>query len=59
MITLRQRATAYTEVVADSLKVDKDKFEAAIRALLNTKPTRLSDIPPKRQPKAKATKKRG
>jgi len=48
MITLRHWA-AYTEVVAESLKVDKDKFEAAIRALLNTPPTPMSDIPRKRE----------
>jgi hypothetical protein len=40
-------------LVAESRKVDKDKFEAAIRALLNTPPTPMSDIPRKRQKKAK------
>jgi len=44
--------------MAESLKVDADKFKAAIRALLNTPPTPMSDIPRKREPKAKA-KKRG
>lgn len=38
---------------SESLKVPKDKFEAAIRALLNTPPTPMSDIPRKREPKAK------
>jgi spore germination protein GerM len=46
-------------VVAESLKVPKDKFEAAIRALLNTPPTPMSDIPRKRESKAKQAKKRG
>ena len=41
------------KAMADSLKVDKDSVEAAIRALLNTKPTPLRDIPKKRQPKTK------
>jgi hypothetical protein len=47
--------------MAESLKVPKDKFEAAIRALLNTPPMPAGDIPRKRAPKAKAkrTKKRG
>ena len=46
--------------MAESLKVDADKFKAAIRSLLNTPPTPLSDIPRKRAPKAKrAGKKRG
>jgi hypothetical protein len=35
-------------------KVPKEQFEAAIRALLKTPPTPLSDIPRKREPKAKA-----
>lgn len=48
----------YNEVVAESLKVPKDQFEAAIRALLNTAPSPLADIPRKREPKAKRTKKR-
>jgi len=45
----------------DSLKVDEDKFKAAIRALLNTPPTPMSDLPKKREPKTKkrAGKKRG
>jgi hypothetical protein len=42
--------------VAESVKVDADKFKAAIRALLNTPPTPMSDIAKKR-PKAKPTKK--
>jgi hypothetical protein len=41
-----------------SLKVPKDKFEAAIRALLNTPPMPAGEIPPKRKPKAKQAKKR-
>jgi hypothetical protein len=39
--------------VAESFKVDRDKFEAAIRALLNTPPTPLSGIPRKREKKKK------
>lgn len=46
--------SAYNEVVAESLKVPKDQFEAAIRALLNTPPTPMADIPRKREPKATA-----
>jgi hypothetical protein len=45
--------------MATSLKVEKGEFEAAIRALLNTAPFPLADIPRKREPKAKRTKKRG
>jgi hypothetical protein len=45
----------------DTLKVPKEQFEAAIRALLNTPPSPASDIPKKREAKAKkrAGKKRG
>jgi hypothetical protein len=39
--------------VAESLEVPKDRFEAAIRPLMNTPPTPLSDIPRKREPKTK------
>jgi hypothetical protein len=39
--------------VSDSLKVPKEQFEAAIRNLLNTPPSPMSDIPRKRAPKAK------
>jgi hypothetical protein len=46
--------------VAESLKVPKEPFEAVIRALLNTPPMPASDIPKKREKKAKRTaKKRG
>jgi hypothetical protein len=44
--------------VAESLKVPKDQFEAAIRALLNTPPSPMADIP-KKGSKAKPSKKRG
>jgi hypothetical protein len=37
--------------VADSLKVRKDEFEAAIRALLNTPPSPMAEIPRQREPK--------
>jgi hypothetical protein len=39
--------------VADSLKVPEDEFKTVIRALLNTPPMPLADIPRKREPKAK------
>jgi hypothetical protein len=42
--------------VTKSLKVEKEPFEAVIRALLNTPPMPASDIPRKRKPKAKAKK---
>jgi len=49
----------YNGFVPESLKVPKDKFEAAIRALLNTPPMPAGDIPRKREPKEKQAKKRG
>jgi hypothetical protein len=49
--------------VANIPKVPEDQFKAVVRALLNTPPMPLADIPRKREPKAKAkklaTKKRG
>ena len=47
--------------MAESLKVPKEEFEAVIKALLNTPPMPMTDIPRKREPKAKkrTTKKRG
>jgi len=47
--------------MAESLKVDKDQFEAAIRALLNTPPTPAAGIPRKREqkPVKRRAKKRG
>jgi hypothetical protein len=44
--------------LAQPLKVPKDQFEAAIRALLNTPPTLMADIPRKRAPKGKLTGKK-
>jgi hypothetical protein len=38
--------------VAKSLTVDADAFKAAIRALLNTPPEKMADIPRKREPRA-------
>jgi hypothetical protein len=38
--------------VAESVKVDADAFTAAIRALLNTPPEKMADIPRKREPRA-------
>jgi hypothetical protein len=35
--------------VPPSLKVDADAFKAAIRALLNTPPEKMADIPRKRE----------
>jgi hypothetical protein len=44
---------AYNGLVAESVKVPKEEFEAVIRALLNTPPTPMADIPRKRDdPKA-------
>ena len=40
--------------VAEIPKVPKDKFERVIKALLNTPPMPMADIPHKREPKAKA-----
>jgi hypothetical protein len=40
--------------VADIPKVPKDRFEAVIKALLKAPPMPLSDIPRKRERKAKA-----
>jgi hypothetical protein len=37
--------------VAEIPKVPKDQFEAVIKALLNTPPMPMSDIPRKREPK--------
>ena len=46
--------------MSNIFKVPKDKFEAAIKALLNTPPTPMADIPSKREPKVKpGRKKRG
>jgi hypothetical protein len=42
----------------DTLKVPKAEFEAVIKALLNTPPIPLADIPRKRAPKAKRTAKK-
>jgi len=39
--------------VAAILKVPRAEFEAVIRALLNTPPMPMSDIPRKREPKPK------
>jgi hypothetical protein len=47
---------SYNSLVAESLKVDADKFKAAIRALLNTPPKPMAEIAPKRAPKAGAKK---
>jgi hypothetical protein len=38
--------------MAESIKVPKEQFEAVIRALLNTPPTPMADIPRERGPKA-------
>jgi len=43
----------YNGAVAESLKVDKEQFEAVMRALLSTPPTPASEIAKK--PKAKNT----
>jgi len=51
------RAWAYNGVVAESLKVPKEPFEAVIRALLDAPPMPASGIPRKRGPKAKAATK--
>jgi hypothetical protein len=40
----------------DIPKVPEDQFKAVIRALLNTPPLPLADIPRKREPKASAKK---
>jgi hypothetical protein len=45
-------------LMADSLKVPKEQFESVIRALLNTPPMPASDIPRKREQKAKRTAKK-
>ena len=39
--------------MAESIKVPEDQFKAVMRALLNTPPMPASDIPRKREPKAK------
>ena len=39
---------AYNGFVAESVKVPKEEFERVIRALLNTPPTPMADIPRKR-----------
>jgi hypothetical protein len=48
----------YNGDVAKSVKVPKEEFERVIRALLNTPPTPMADIPRKREPKKLAGKKR-
>lgn len=52
----------YNSFVADSLKVPADEFKAVIRALLDTPPIPMADIPRKREPNVTAkrtAKKRG
>jgi hypothetical protein len=44
--------------VADSLKVPKDEFERVMKALLNTPPMPMADIPRKREPKRKPVRKK-
>jgi hypothetical protein len=39
--------------MAQPLKVPKEEFERVIRALLNTPPTPMADIPRKRKPRSK------
>jgi len=39
--------------VSQSLKVPKDKFERVIKALLNTLPMPMADMPRKLEPKGK------
>ena len=48
-------AERYNRLVAESIKVTKEEFERVIRALLNTAPTPMADIPRKRKPKANKT----
>jgi hypothetical protein len=43
--------------MAESVKVPKEEFERVIRALLNTPPTPMADIPRKRELKAKRSSK--
>jgi hypothetical protein len=43
----------YNGGVAGSVKVRKEEFERVIRALLNTPPTPMADIPRKRGPEGK------
>jgi hypothetical protein len=47
--------------MANIPKVPEDEFKAVIRALLNTPPMPMADIPRKREPKpaARKAKKRG
>jgi hypothetical protein len=48
--------------MANIPRVPEDKFKAVIRALLNTPPMPMADIPRKREPKVpkrRLTKKRG
>jgi hypothetical protein len=45
--------------VAESLKVPKKQFENVIRALLNTPPLPLAEIPRKRVPKHPTPKRNG
>ena len=56
---LLHEAGAYNACMAGSLKVPKAEFEAAIKALLSTKPMPLSDTPRKSEPKAAVKKSRG
>jgi hypothetical protein len=44
--------------MAESVKVPKEEFERVIRALLNTPPTPMADIPRKREPKARTKRPR-
>jgi hypothetical protein len=41
-------------LVAESLKVPKDKYEAVMRALLNAPPMPMAHIPRKREPQGQA-----
>lgn len=50
--------TAYNGLVAEIPKVPEDQFKAVIRALLNTPPMPMSDIPRKREKAEPKSKKR-
>ena len=52
------KESAYTGLVAESLKVPADQFKAVIRALLNTLPMPMATISPKRPKAKRRTKKR-
>jgi len=59
MISIRPVPTpAYNGLVAESIRVPEDQFKTVVKALLNTPPLPLADIPRKRKRETAALKKK-